>query len=258
VNYRDGSGRGRLVQYRTTVRLALTHPVLGVGPGNWPVWYPREAAPNDPSLNQSDGMTANPWPSSDWMASLAERGVPAVVCLALALLGLAVGALITLARARSAEEMLPPIALVLVLAASAVVSSFDAALLLPAPALIIWALLGALAPPARTRMTIELAGRRGWWVLGVLVVGTLACARSASQMAAMSAFGDGGSRRGLERAAALDPGSYRIHLRLAQSEARRGRCAGVREHAGRASALFPSAPEPRRLLAACGGRGRIG
>jgi hypothetical protein len=246
------------VQYRTTVRLALTHPVLGVGPGNWPVWYPREAAPNDPSLNQSDGMTANPWPSSDWMASLAERGVPAVVCLALALLGLAVGALITLARARSAEEMLPPIALVLVLAASAVVSSFDAALLLPAPALIIWALFGALAPPARTRMAIELAGRRGWWVLGVLVVGTLACARSASQMAAMSAFDDGGSRRGLERAATLDPGSYRIHLRLAQSEARRGRCAGVREHAGRASALFPSAPEPRRLLAACGGRGRIG
>jgi O-antigen ligase len=258
VNSQDGSGRGRLMQYRTTLRVALAHPLLGVGPGNWPVWYPRHAARGDPSLGQSDGMTANPWPSSDWMALLSERGMPAAVCLALAVLGLGLGALIALPRARRTDDLLRPITLLLVLAAVIVVSSFDAALLLPAPALVVWALLGALAPAAPARITFNLMGRRVWWVLGVLVVGAVASARSASQIAAMAAFGDGGSRVAMERAAQLDPGNYRVHLRLAQSDAKRGRCAGVRLHAVRALALFPNAPEPRRLLSACGGRGRTG
>src|SRR6185312_10106917 len=49
VDYRAGSGKGRLVQYRNSLRLASAHPVLGVGPGNWSVRYPSVATPNDPS-----------------------------------------------------------------------------------------------------------------------------------------------------------------------------------------------------------------
>ena len=53
--------------------------------------YPQVRAPKgDPSLDHDDGMTANPWPSSDWVAMLAERGVPATLAFALALIGLAV------------------------------------------------------------------------------------------------------------------------------------------------------------------------
>ena len=87
VNYQGGSGRGRLIQYRNSLRMTLHHPLLGVGPGNWPVIYPRFASENDPSLGR-DGMTSNPWPSSDWVTFLSERGPVAFVLLGLAMLAL--------------------------------------------------------------------------------------------------------------------------------------------------------------------------
>ena len=57
--------------------------MLGVGPGNWPVHYPRYMSPGDPSFDADDMIPTNPWPSSDWMALLAERGLPAFVLLIL-------------------------------------------------------------------------------------------------------------------------------------------------------------------------------
>ncbi len=88
VNYRDGSGRGRLVQYTNSLGLMTARPLLGVGPGNWPVDYPKLASHRDPSLADDAGMTDNPWPSSDWVAFLTERGAVATACLALAFIGL--------------------------------------------------------------------------------------------------------------------------------------------------------------------------
>ena len=37
VNYKEGSGAGRVVQYRNSLRMAVAHPLLGVGPatGRW-------------------------------------------------------------------------------------------------------------------------------------------------------------------------------------------------------------------------------
>src|SRR5450759_2167591 len=69
VDYKKGSGRGRLAQYQNSLRMATPNPVFGVGAGNWPVEYVRFAPSNDRSL-ADDGMTANPWPSSDWVASV--------------------------------------------------------------------------------------------------------------------------------------------------------------------------------------------
>src|SRR5688572_19749524 len=39
ANFQEGSGRGRLVQYRQSLRMAVGSPLLGVGPGNWAVEY---------------------------------------------------------------------------------------------------------------------------------------------------------------------------------------------------------------------------
>ena len=75
ANYKEGSGKGRLIQYGNTLRMAADDPVLGVGPGNWSVHYPRYMSPGDPSFDADDIIPTNPWPSSDWMAFLAERGV---------------------------------------------------------------------------------------------------------------------------------------------------------------------------------------
>jgi len=74
VDYRTGSGKGRIAQYLNSLKMSVANPVFGVGPGNWPVQYVKYALPSDRSLTD-DGMTANPWPSSDWVAFVSERGV---------------------------------------------------------------------------------------------------------------------------------------------------------------------------------------
>jgi O-antigen ligase len=252
VNYREGSGRGRLVQYKNSARMSLHHPLLGVGPGNWGVVYPTFASPGDPSL-ASDGMTANPWPSSDWMTFLSERGPAAFVLLALAMVALLVEAVRALRTEDDPEHALSAWALLGTVAVLLVVSTFDAVLLLPAPALIAWGLLGALSPPSRERTVIELpTSRRVAAMLIVLILGGLSIARSGAQLAAMAVFESSTRASRVERAAELDPGSYRIHLRLAEAYAKRGSCKNVRAHAGAARALFPNAVAPKRLLAACG------
>ena len=251
VNYREGSGRGRLIQYRNTVAMALAHPALGVGPGNWPVVYPRHAAPGDPSLDgRQAGTTSNPWPSSDWVAFLAERGAPAFALLATVFAGLGLTALRRLRQAREAGEALAALALAALLAGVAVAGAFDAVLLLALPTLLVWAALGALSAGEGEGRTVALPvfARLAGIVL-LLGMGALFAARSAGQLAAMALFDGARTARAMERAAMLDPGSYRIHLRLAREGAtREGRC----EHARAAHALFPEAAAAASLARRCG------
>ena len=253
VNYKEGSGRGRLVQYGNSLRMSVRHPLLGVGPGNWAVEYPRFAGRNDPSLSV-DGMTSNPWPSSDWMTFVSERGLAAFVLLALAMLALMADGLRAVRDARTPEERLTACTLLGTLAILVVVGTFDAVLLLPVPALAAWTLLGALSPPTRERKAVSLpAPKRALAIVGVLIVGSLAVRRSAAQLSAMSIFSSTTRTARLEEASARDPGSYRIHVRLAESYTRRGGCKRILPHARAARSLYPHAAQPRRLLASCGG-----
>ena len=252
ANYKEGSGRGRLIQYGNTLDMALDHPVLGVGPGNWPVHYPKYMSPGDPSFDADDDIPTNPWPSSDWMAMLSERGLPAALFL------FAVGGSIALgawARVRSDRRRMPALGdltTVATLIALFVVGAFDAVLLLPAPAFFAWTAVGALATSARPIREVILTptGRRRLAVAVVLVGGGLLL-HSASQIAAMALAG-GRSREALELAAKVDPGSYRIHMLLATGWRAEGRCDRARPHAERARDLFPNHPAPRVVLRACG------
>ena len=96
------------------------------------------------------------------------------------------------------------------------VGSFDAVLLLPAPTLFVWGILGLLGrPPKRSVRELVLdqtrARRLGWTVA---VLGALFAGRNASQLGAMAAYGTAGRLADMERAARLDPGSYRISMLL--------------------------------------------
>lgn len=252
VNYKDGSGRGRLVQYGNSLRMSVRHPLLGVGPGNWAVVYPKFATRNDPSL-ANDGMTSNPWPSSDWMTFVSERGIASFVLLSLAMLALLADGLRGVRDGRTPEDRLAACILLGTLAILVVVGTFDAVLLLPVPALVAWTLLGALSPPSRERAVVQLSlPGRALILAGVLAAGAFAITRSVAQLSAMSIFATTSRATELERASILDPGSYRIHMRLADAHARRGNCRRVIAHAAPARELFPQAARPRRLLAACG------
>ncbi|GEM_PF-193854 len=263
ANYRAGSGHGRLVQYGNTARLALTHPLLGVGPGNWSVAYPRVASRNDPSLDPDDGMTANPWPSSDWAAFISERGLVATMCLVLALAGLVVAAARSSAAAvddARLDRLLTALTLIATIVAVLTVGAFDAVLLLPAPGLVAWGILGALAgtlfPEPAPYVDVPFpAAARSIALLAVVAAGGYATFRSASAITAMALYSaaprTGAADHTLELASRADPGSYRIHLRLAEAYEKGRACSRSRVHARAARALYPSAPEPRRLLAAC-------
>lgn len=251
VNYKEGSGRGRLVQYGNTLRMSSHHPLLGVGPGNWGVVYPKFASPNDPSL-ADNGMTSNPWPSSDWMTFMSERGFVAFAVLALAMIALVADALRGLG-APGEEERLAALTLLGTIVILLVVGTFDAVLLLPVAALIAWSLLGALSRQGRERTTVDLAGeKRVAVVVAVLLVGAIAVGRSTTQLLAMDLFNGTTRRTVLEEASAYDPGSYRIHLRLAEAYLGRGSCRQAAVHARAARRLYPNAGAPRQVLRACG------
>jgi hypothetical protein len=236
--------------------MAERHPVLGVGPGNWPVYYPLFMSPGDPSFDADDIIPTNPWPSSDWMGIAAERGFLALALLLLTGSTIALGAW---ARVRRGEQQVPAItdlAIVATLLAIAVVGAFDAVLLLPVPTLFAWTIVGALASSARPIREIPLTSRsRRNLLIGVAVVGALFVARGASQTIAMGVF-DGGERKAMEKAARVDPGSYRIRMLLGRAWARAGRCDRAIPHAAAARALFPNYPAPVQLLRACGVRTR--
>jgi O-antigen ligase len=256
ANYKEGSGRGRLIQYGNTLEMAARHPLLGVGPGNWPVHYPLYKSAGDPSFDADDIIPTNPWPSSDWMAMASERGLVALLLLTLVGGSIALGAWARVRRGPGRAPALTDLAIVATVLAVGVVGAFDAVLLLPLPTLFAWTILGVLASSARPLRVLPLTrrSRRGAMAAAALV-GLVFLGRSTAQTVAMGVF-DGHERAAMERAAAIDPGSFRIRMLLALAWARAGRCDRAIPHASAARDLFPNYPAPARLLRACGVRSR--
>lgn len=255
VNYKEGSGHGRIIQYTNSLKMTMAHPLTGVGPGNWPVVYPKFAVKNDPSMSQDEGLTSNPWPSSDWMAYLSERGLAGFALLIAAMLGLLWRAVRDLRgdTRRDPERVLTAIALVGTLIGAAVVGAFDAVILVAVPTFFVWTLAGALAPPADGGTTVGAAGR-GLATLGLLALGALGVVRSIGQVSAIALFSTSTKASVWDYASSFDPGNYRIHTRTAQAYLSRGDCKRAIPRARSARALFPSAAEPRRDLSSCGAK----
>lgn len=263
ANFQEGSGRGRLVQYRQSMRMALDNPILGVGPGNWAVEYAHYAARGDPSMSGSQpGTTSNPWPSSDWVAFISERGVVATALLALALLLIGFSALRRLVRTAEPLDALRSAALLATIAAAIVAGMFDAVLLLALPALLVWAAIGVLWSPADAEdaTDAEVAAVVGSTTLrnaaqtavvaGMIFLAGIGAVRSTAQLVAMAVQTESESATWLSRAALVDPGSYELRVRLARRGSgldRAARCT----HANAAAALQPNAREARNLASGC-------
>jgi hypothetical protein len=138
--------------------------------------------------------------------------------------------------------------------ATLVVGMFDAVLLIAPPTLFVWLMLGVYAEPvaqSATRPTVT-TGVRQWAPVIVFLYGVIAIGRSAFQIAAMATVTASTRSSALERASFFDPGSYRIHMRLAESYLNAGRCDRARPAARWARDLYPMAGTPRELLAQCG------
>jgi hypothetical protein len=247
LNYREGSGRGRLIQYRNSLNLVRANPVLGVGPGNWVVAYPEVTTPGDPSFNGADPMPTNPWPSSDWVAVITERGPFGAVLVFLALAAIAV---IAIRRMRDPDPARGAAALaaLALLVATVVQGLFDAVMLLAPPSIIAMAGLGALLPSTRPIPigAERRPGRRRMALAAIVLLGAFAV-KSGAQLQAIRQAGPGSPTSRLVSAVRFDPSSFRLHYLLAQ----RSRCPEAEIHARRLVALFPAHSWPKRLLGRC-------
>ena len=252
VDYKKGSGRGRVAQYSNSLKMAVANPVFGVGPGNWPVEYVRFAPDNDRSL-ADDGMTANPWPSSDWVAFVSERGfIPAMGLLG-SFLVLFFGALRRWSELENPDAVLAQCVLAGTIVATMVVSAFDVVLVLAAPSFLVWTVLGATSGIRRSSREVKISPQAlGLAAAALLIVSLVSAARSVTQTIAMSYVGRGGLTAGWVTGAMWDPGSYRINLRVAELYTRRGHCSLARGYARRAVSLFPNSPQAKRIARSCG------
>jgi len=251
VDYTKGSGRGRLAQYQNSLRMAVVNPLLGVGPGNWPVEYVEFAPSNDRSLAE-DGMTANPWPSSDWMAFISERGLVPTFALLGVFAVLFYGSIRRWSELETGDAVLAQLVLAGTIVATMVVSAFDVVLLLGAPSFLVWSVLGATSGIRHQGREAKLSPRAwGFAATGMILIALLSTARSATQIVSMMTVGRGGMTAGWVTGAAWDPGSYRINLRVADLYARRGRCSVALAYARRAAGLFPHAPAAKRIANSC-------
>jgi O-antigen ligase len=246
-NYREGSGRGRLIQYRNTTAMIRRHPVLGVGPGNWVVAYPSVTTRGDPSFNGADPMPTNPWPSSDWVALTAERGPVGGL---LWLVSLASIAVIAIRRTRDPDPVRGVAALgaLALLVGAAVQGLFDAVMLLAPPSMVVMAGLGALLPATRpVRTDTRGPGRRRAALLLLVILGGLGI-KSLGQLQSIRAAGTGSPLARLATAVRFDPGSYRLNFLLAV----RAPCPDAERYARRLASLYPAHPWPKKLLNRCG------
>lgn len=235
ANFQEGSGRGRVTQYQRTLELAAKHPLVGVGPGNWPIRYGDVAPASDPSWTRGDVIPLNPWPSSDWMALASERGLVGV--LAVLLLATALGWRGVRGVRAGGPRGAAGAALLGTVAVIAVVGSFDALLLLSVPvlsaALLLggWlALTGGSVPPP-TKVSLR------WSTIMVLVLAGVT-ARSAQQLTAYVVAGNGETRSALRWAARIDPTSYPIRIALARREP----CRTALAHIAAVQRLAPTWP----------------
>jgi O-antigen ligase len=254
VNYRDGSGAGRLRQYANSLKLTRAHPMLGVGPGNWPAEYPAVAGRNDPSLSDATGMASNPWPSSDWVAAISERGIPAALALVAFFAILLRNAWRGLRDSVfSSRDRLAAVAGGGVVLIAGFEGMFDAVSLLAFPTVIVCAAAGALIPGGGAVVVVEPPVRRRTYLLATGVVAWLGMvAMSAGKLEAMRLYSKG-TLTAVQQAADYDPQSYRVQLRAAELLAGRGYCRLAYHNALAASALFPHAGAPKAILARCVG-----
>jgi hypothetical protein len=82
-------------------------------------------------------------------------------------------------------------------------------------------------------------------IMILVIVSALGAYRSTSQLIAMDLYTTARNRAQLEHASQIDPGNFRLHLRLARGG--KTRCA----HATAAHALYPSAQGAKQLARGC-------
>src|SRR5438045_7202328 len=95
-------------------------------------------------------MTADPWPRSDWVVFVSERGFIPALSLFATFVILFFGSLRRWGEFENPDAVLAQCVLAGTVVATMVVSAFDVVLVLAAPSLLVWSILGATTAIRRT------------------------------------------------------------------------------------------------------------
>jgi putative inorganic carbon (hco3(-)) transporter len=266
VDFRQGSGQGRIIQYRTTSRLIIGNPLLGVGPGHWGSAYFSAAKPNDPSINDVLPRPIDRAPQSDVLGITAEFGLPVLI--------FGVGSLTGMwRRSRISRDATNPEATVfsMVLVAVVMLGAFNAFLLTPSGAFATAVSLGILNPcrravqtgssvvsqesmPSRAQRLKGIRARQLF--LTVLTISSTATLAKTVQVSIATHFVGNWSRiphspDRLDRAISLAPRDYEARVARIIYYVSKGNCASAQEDFRVALQIFPSAPLLVRLGKTC-------
>lgn len=238
LDAREGSGRGRLVQWGTSLALAAEDPILGVGPGHWALHYPRVAAEDDPTIHRDAWAPTSRLSTGDLVGWLVERGVLGLAVL-LALLGLAARGL---ARERDAARLAA-------LGALAVVSVLDCALAIATGALALALVLPAR--PGESAMHARTARAAAAIVALVVLAWGLAGTPRAIERAWIAHRAERAGLAEVQALAVRDPSNVTLRTRLAEHAAFTGGCASASRWLEELARLRPYHPRIVRERDGC-------
>lgn len=251
TEWHSGSGKGRLLQYQYTLQMIGLRPMLGIGPGQWPVEYPRHAPPGDPTYQPESLWPTPPRANSDWLGFASERGLSATAMLALALLSVAWSAWRSLHASSDAPAALRSIAILCILVVYLAISVLDCFLQLAPGTLIFFGSLGLLWMPENHRLVrMPFPARIAVGSSLVLVALTVTWPLSRDIQALRLASG-ARSPEDWTRAADMSVGHSRLHAQAALAWVEAGRCDRALPHAAMALSLNPNLKVVERVWTAC-------
>ncbi len=242
VDTTKGTGRGRVLQYRNTLAMISHHPLFGVGPGQWHVYYPRYAPVGDPTLDNRQVWNTPARPTSDWIGITAERGIAAGAVL------IGIFALIALACIRSIREGDPlAVAAVATCVAVGVIGALDCPMQMATPNYLAAVIIAGT--PLASRYAIELGTvtRTAGCVLAtVLAAAAVVC--FGRQIQALRVAYDRAPAEVWDAAAELSLGHQRLELASAQAWLLADQTDRAIERAKRALRLNPHYGPAQKLI----------
>ncbi|MCA9668705.1 MAG: O-antigen ligase family protein [Myxococcales bacterium] len=249
VDARHGSGLGRVTQLWRSLALVAQAPLLGVGPGNWQVHYPRVARAGDAGFAPYAAFPTARLLTNDWMALLAERGLAALIGALL----LAAALARRLWRQRADDAPTTAAALALGVGAAAL-ALLDAVLQTVTPLALVATAMGTAVPRHNPqRESAAPATRRRALAAGLCCAACIAMAAwHAASLTSLAISSSPAARLAeLERAARIAPQRSALRLRLARAYVAMDRCDQALPHIGALRRQLPFHAIPQQLARAC-------
>jgi hypothetical protein len=247
LDYRAGSGRGRIIQYATTLKMIAAAPLLGVGPGHWSAAYPRFALPGDPSWRPEALQPVNRFPNNDGLAVVSERGILTALFLLAAVVTFAIRVLPRQKRMPQVSSADGWLAIFTMLAAF-LLGLTDSVLVRPEPLVFLTVVLGATSPQQEKRWRLPFR-------CVPLIIGATALSIGFAAFMGVRCYAvylkRDDSTSGLQAAWALDRGDYVLGTYLARRFFRMHHCDEATEVALQVLRLYPHSQTAQHLLHNC-------